>query len=157
MKGLIWRHPQKPVTFVLSVVLLCRLSLTQIPTVIGFSHLTEVMSNHLGVVRQSWSNHQAVIRHCQAITRQSSYSSQVIVRQLSVSCQALITKSSCIVKSVVRQLSKKFSGSCHKSYGSHQAVVKLFILSFIAQPTDYGHTKAKSLIICGPNSNPNSK
>jgi len=27
----------------------------------------------------------------------------------------------------------------------------------IFQATDYGHTKAKSLILCGPNSNPNPK
>jgi hypothetical protein len=27
----------------------------------------------------------------------------------------------------------------------------------LASTTDYGHTKAKSLILCGPNSNPNSK
>ena len=28
---------------------------------------------------------------------------------------------------------------------------------YISQITDYGHTKAKFLILCGPNSNPNPK
>ena len=28
---------------------------------------------------------------------------------------------------------------------------------YISQITDYGHTKAKSLILCGPNSNPHPK
>ena len=35
--------------------------------------------------------------------------------------------------------------------------LKAFVLQRITYLTDYGHTMAKSLILCGPNSNPNPK